>query len=266
MVYEGVWKLVSICGLDFETMEKVWKSNEELKEAPEDFYLKSFADSIFIFNAEPTVTIFCNIEGDVSSASEEEIKQAVDSGRFGFYNGTLMMRQDLGVKEENGTVLIDSGEHGEVLGQAIDPFRPVEVCGNTLIINKTYQIVRENETPSVVMSTASKPKREISDEMKAAAGTYIGLYTKFVGDPEDAKNTTEAFKLVLNDDGTGMQYRNNLEIKIPEWSLENGAISLTEKFLGTIDYTGTLSGNRLSLFNNDPANPLTCEYVYEFQK
>ena len=48
-----------------------------------------------------------------------------------------------------------------------------------------------------------------------------------------------------------------------ELNLENGEFKLTEKFLGTIDYTGKLEGNQLTLFNGEPTNPLTCMYVFE---
>ena len=67
----------------------------------------------------------------------------------------------------------------------------------------------------------------------------------------------------LQANGTGKSYRNDLEITVPTWSCENGEFKLTEKFLGTIDYTGKLEGNQLTLFNGDPSNPLTCMYVFE---
>ena len=98
--------------------------------------------------------------------------------------------------------------------------------------------------------------------MIAAVGIYKGLYTKLVG---DEKQNEETFQLELKDDGTGRQQRDNLDIKIPDWNVENGKVTLTEKFLGKIDYTGTLEGAKLSLFNGDPTNPFTMEYVYEKQ-
>ena len=98
--------------------------------------------------------------------------------------------------------------------------------------------------------------------MLAAVGVYKGLYTKMVG--SDTKQE-EKFTLTLNDDGTGRQQRNNLDIKIPDWTVEDGKVKLTEKFLGKIDYTGTLDGTKLSLFNGDPENSFTMEYVYEKQ-
>ena len=78
----------------------------------------------------------------------------------------------------------------------------------------------------------------------------------------DEKEEKE-FSLELKEDGKGISKRDDLEIKIPEWSIVNGEVKLTEKFLGKIDYTGKLDGKKLSLFNGDPAAPMTYEYVYE---
>jgi hypothetical protein len=38
---------------------------------------------------------------------------------------------------------------------------------------------------------------------------------------------------------------------------------MTEKFLGTIDYTGTIEGGKIDVFNDDPSKPMTYEYVFE---
>ena len=89
------------------------------------------------------------------------------------------------------------------------------------------------------------------------------MYSKFVGDPDTAKNDKDAFKLVLNDDGTGMSYRDDLEIKVPFWNVEGGAFELTEKFFGEIGYNGTLSGSELKLYNGDPEAEITCCYVFK---
>ena len=43
----------------------------------------------------------------------------------------------------------------------------------------------------------------------------------------------------------------------------NGKFKLTEEFIGTIDYNGTLEGNSLVLYNDDPEKPVTCMYVFE---
>ncbi|MBP5185402.1 MAG: hypothetical protein J6113_09860 [Lachnospiraceae bacterium] len=43
----------------------------------------------------------------------------------------------------------------------------------------------------------------------------------------------------------------------------NGKFKLTEEFIGTIDYNGTLDGKSLVLYNDDPEKPVTCMYVFE---
>ena len=263
MDFKGVWTVVSMKVFDMETMEMNWKPVDEILaiEGDEFKLYRMIACGAFIFGDESPLKMLCPIEG-VDDISEEEKKEALESGKAQIVDDELMMVQEMAYKEEDGKLLIDSGEHGEFLGEAIDPFRPVEVLGNTLIINGTYQIVRKDEIPSEIKKTV-KVVKEGTPEMKAAAGTYKGLYTRFVGDPEDSKNTSDPFVLTLNGDGTGSQHRNNLDITIPDWTIENGAVKLTEKFLGTIDYTGTLSGNSLILYNDDPSKPLTCMYVYE---
>ena len=41
---------------------------------------------------------------------------------------------------------------------------------------------------------------------------------------------------------------------------------MEETFLGiTVEYNGTLTDGKLDIFNGDPSDDLTCEYVYEKQ-
>ena len=254
----GKWKLVSILGFDVKTMEQVWLTNEDLGNLPDGDFQKSLYNAVFEFK-EGELKIYCAVQIP-PHVTEEEIKAAIEAGEITEVDGKYMMAQTKPWKEEDGVIKVDSGERGEVFGEAIDPWKAVEEVGNTLIISGQYQIVREGETPTEVKKTV-KEEKMITEEMKAAAGTYKGLYTKFVGAEE--KDESKPFKLVLKEDGTGTHFRNDLEIKIPDWSIENGEIKLTEKFLGTIDYTGKLDGNSLTLFNDDPEKPLTCSYVYE---
>ena len=263
MDFKGVWTVVSMKAFDMSSMEMVWKTIDQilLDQSEETRFYRMLACGAFVFEDESPLKIYCPVEGS-DKIPEEEKKEAIESGHAQIIDGKLMMVQEMAWKEENGTLYVDNGEHGEILGEAIDPFKPVVVCGNTLIINDMYQICRKDDIPSEIKKTV-KVVKEGTPEMKAAAGTYKGLYTRFVGDPEDSKNTSEPFVLTLNEDGTGSQHRNDLDIKIPDWTIENGTIKLTEKFLGTIDYTGTLSGTSLILYNGDPDNAFTCTYVYE---
>ena len=105
-----------------------------------------------------------------------------------------------------------------------------------------------------------------SEALKSAAGTYNGQYTKFIGDPETAKDESRTFSLELNADGTGKHNRDDFEYKV-KWNLDGDNFSMTETFLGaSIEYTGTLSEGILHIYNGDPNNDLTCEYVYEKAK
>ena len=261
MKYEGLWTLVSAYGIDLKTLERIWISNEELAKADDENPLKMMANALLEFKEESPLFLYCDMTERVAGVPEEEINKAIESGQCVRLDDQIMMIQKMDWKEENGEILVDSGEHGEVFGEAINPFKPVVEAGNTIILNDSYQFVRVGETPSEVKKTV-KVVKEGTPEMKEAAGTYIGQYTRFVGDPEDRKDTSKPFKLVLNDDGTGMSYRDDLEIKVPDWTVENGEFKLTEKFLGTIDYTGKLEGKDLTLFNGEPEKPLTCKYVF----
>ena len=101
--------------------------------------------------------------------------------------------------------------------------------------------------------------------LKEYAGIYKLEYSKYVGDPDTAKNTTETAELVLNEDGTGKSNRNGASYDV-EWSIDGENITLTEKFMGIkLDYNGTLKNGKLDLFNGDKTNDLTNETVYNKQ-
>ena len=98
---------------------------------------------------------------------------------------------------------------------------------------------------------------------KGEVTVWKGSYTKFVGDPETAKVTDEEFSLELYADGTGVSHRDGLDLKIT-WEQGGNSFTMKETFIGDpLVYTGTVEGNSLHLFNGDPKDDLTCEYVYE---
>lgn len=100
-------------------------------------------------------------------------------------------------------------------------------------------------------------------DLSAYAGTYEGKYTKFVGDPDTVKDERDKFSLELKADGTGIHKRNTLELNI-EWEYDGETFKMVDKMgRASIEYTGTLKDGKLDIFNGDPENALTCEYVYE---
>lgn len=100
------------------------------------------------------------------------------------------------------------------------------------------------------------------DPMRAASGTYKGEYTKFVGDDDSGKVTGEEFWLELKADGTGIHHRGGMDYNVT-WSLDGELFAMQEAFFDiALGYSGTLKDGRLDLFNADPSNPLTLEYVY----
>ena len=105
----------------------------------------------------------------------------------------------------------------------------------------------------------SSSKVDLSD----VAGTYVGQYGKFVGDPDSEKNEDEEFSLELNADGTGKHNRDGYSYNVT-WSLKGEKFEMSETFLGDpIEYTGTLKDNKLDIFNGDPDDDWSYEYVYE---
>lgn len=98
-------------------------------------------------------------------------------------------------------------------------------------------------------------------------GTWEGEYRKFVGDSDEDKVTDESFALVLKGDGTGVFKRDDSEYRVTAWSLEGESFALTETFIGiTNEYTGVMKDGRLNLFNGDPEDIWTCEYVFHLEK
>ena len=97
---------------------------------------------------------------------------------------------------------------------------------------------------------------------KGEATVWNGQYTKFVGDDDSARNTDDKFTLELYEDGTGVHHRDDLDINVT-WELDGDKFTMKETFMGmNIDYTGTMKGDELSIFNGDPEDDFTCEYVY----
>ena len=103
-----------------------------------------------------------------------------------------------------------------------------------------------------------------TSEDPAISGTYIGQYTKLVGDSKRSQG--EQFSLELNEDGTGIHHRDNLDCTV-EWTNNGNIFTMTEKVLGVaelIQYSGTLENGILTIYNGDPENKWTYEYVYKY--
>lgn len=95
-------------------------------------------------------------------------------------------------------------------------------------------------------------------------GTYKGVSWCFVSEP-DSPVTDDEFSLELKAGGKGVSKRDGYEFDIT-WSVDGENFEMTETFLGVeIKYTGTLKDGKLDIFNGDPEDWLTVEYVYEKQ-
>ena len=261
MDVKGAWRLVSVRSMNPETFEPEWLTAEDLSSRPDGDYLKMMRDTIYLFEEDGVVKVLTPVKIP-EGTPQEEIDAFVASGEAELIDGDLFMSHKWQWKEENGDLFVSDNSHAEVFGETLDPFRKSEVAGNTLVILDQYQIVKIDEMPSEVKKTVKEVK-EITPEMEAVAGEYKRLYIKMVC--SDQKETDKEAKLVLNADGTGMSYRDGLEIKIKEWTINGTEFKMTEKFLGTIDYTGTIENGTISVFNGDPEKPMTYQYVFAKQ-
>ena len=132
-------------------------------------------------------------------------------------------------------------------------------CGET----KTDRAEESPKETAEVTETEEPAETPTEDSDREAAGTYTGIYTKFVGDDDSAKVTDEEFSLILLEDGTGEHFRDGNTYKVT-WEQHGEEVTMTETFMGvTIDYNGTLKDGQLNLFNGDKDDPFTYEYVYE---
>lgn len=261
MDVSGVWRLVSIRGMNPETFEMEWITAEELSGRPEGDLLKMMQNALFMFEDGGVAKVLSEVKIP-EGTPQEEIDAFVASGRAELIDGDLFMVQKWAWKAEGDDLFVSDNSHAEVFGETLDPFRKAEVAGNTLVILDNYQIVKIDEVPTEVKKTVKEVK-EITPEMQAAAGEYKRLYIKMVC--SETKEDQEEAKLILNADGTGTSYRDDLEIKIKEWSINGTEFKMTEKFLGTIDYVGTIENGTISVFNGDPEKPMTYEYVFAKQ-
>ena len=97
------------------------------------------------------------------------------------------------------------------------------------------------------------------------AGKYEGDYGKFVGDDDDAKvpASEEPFSLELNGGGKGKFNRDDVSFDVT-WKLDGENFSMSETFLGmTNEYTGTLKDGKLVIYNGDPEDIWTYQYVFK---
>ncbi|MBO4510071.1 MAG: hypothetical protein J5718_01845, partial [Lachnospiraceae bacterium] len=178
MDINGVWTLVAAKGMNAETFEMEWYTNEALNALPDDNFLKMLANTMVIIEDDSAQIL--NPVKIPEGTPQSEIDEFIASGRAQMLDGQLMMVKNLGIKTEDGKLLIDSGERGTVFDEPINPWKPIEELGNTLVLMDQYQVVRIGTKPTEVKSSA-KPVKEINPACAAVAGTYIGKYTKFVG-------------------------------------------------------------------------------------
>ena len=94
------------------------------------------------------------------------------------------------------------------------------------------------------------------------AGSYKLEYFKYVGDPENVKDNSIDEELILNKNGTGIISRDNERYELT-WNVDDNKIELLLK--DNSIYKGTISADKIDIFNGDANDDLTIEYVYTKQ-
>lgn len=121
---------------------------------------------------------------------------------------------------------------------------------------------KTKDTPETTEAVPTDDTTEAAPTIPADSvfiGTWVGSYTRMVGSETENKET---FTLVLNADGTGKHARDDYEFNVT-WTETDGTITMTETFIGDpIIYTGSIQNGELHLFNGDPTDAWTYEYVY----
>ncbi len=114
---------------------------------------------------------------------------------------------------------------------------------------------------SLIACQKDKEKEDAPEATNPDAGTYAGEYGKWVGADEPDSMEDDPFSMDLNADGTGVFHRDGNDFNLT-WTLDGTSIAIKETFLGmTNEYTGTLENGKLHIFNGDPENPFTYEYM-----
>ena len=114
-----------------------------------------------------------------------------------------------------------------------------------------------------LIACADKAKEPDPVETNPAVGTYAGVYGKWVGSKDPSPAEEDPFSMDLNADGTGTFHRDGMDFDLT-WTLDGTAITIKETFVGLEnDYAGTLENGKLHIFNGDPENELTYEYMFE---
>ncbi len=100
-----------------------------------------------------------------------------------------------------------------------------------------------------------------NNKFASNAGTYELEYSKYVGDKEDAIDTSKE-ELILNPDGTGYINRNNRMLELT-WDIdgENISYSVKEEIMNQ-GYSGVIRNGKMEVFNGNPDDALTMKYVY----
>lgn len=132
----GTWKIAEMQDI----LKKDWRTAADIAADPEaPDYLKEGLQYGYRFTADGEMQVLCPIPEGVS---KEEIDEALASGELELLDDNTMVLERKAWKEEDGKLLFDSGEKGEVFGEAVSPWRELIPVGDLLEM-ATYRLKKE---------------------------------------------------------------------------------------------------------------------------
>lgn len=131
MKYEGKWRIHSHMTIDEERGSVYMTLDELAARDPDDDTAQQMKGYVIEFTPEgEMITTMPVPEGTPKEAIEEAKSQGMT-----FINDdtVFVLERHPWREEEDGTVMIDSGVKGEVLGEEIDPWAPLEELEDGLL-------------------------------------------------------------------------------------------------------------------------------------
>ena len=133
----GTWKVSEMQDI----LKKEWRTAADIAADPEaPDYLTEGLKFSYHFTADGEMQVLCPIPAGVT---KEQIDAALASGELKLFDEKTMVLETKEWKEEDGKLLFDSGEKGEILGEAVNPWKELIPVGDLLQMT-TYRLKKED--------------------------------------------------------------------------------------------------------------------------
>lgn len=123
---KGKWIIEEMKAFDEKTETMVWKTVNELKATETDPDILQMLSTVLNFKDDGMIDMLIPVPEDIT---KEEIDEAVAAGEIVMVDGLMLMEQ-MPWKAEDGKAYYDSGEQGEVAGEAMSPWQEIKETAN----------------------------------------------------------------------------------------------------------------------------------------